>query len=689
MSTQTIDKYDAHKQATTRRIREISRAGRDISPLPRVKSSARKKKSKKSFLSFCDSYFPDVFTLKWSKDHLKVIAKAEKAILDGGLFALAMPRGSGKTTIAETAALWAMIYGHHEFICLVGSSEASALEMLDSVKAELENNELLLEDFPEVVYPIHCLEGIAHRAKGQLLNSRRTQIHWTATEIVLPSIPKSPASGIIVKTTGITGRIRGMKFKRPDGRSSRPSLVIIDDPQTDESARSPSQCQTRESILAGAVLGLAGPGKKIAGLMPCTVIRPDDMADRILDPETHPQWQGERTKLIYEWPVNESLWQEYADIRDDHFREGGDGSRATEFYKTNRDGMDKGAIIAWPERFNEDELSAIQHAWNLRLRDESAFFSEYQNEPLPAEDEGASLMLDSDEFLKRQNGMARREVPAETTHLTAMIDVQKKALYYSICAWSDNFTGCVIDFGTWPDQKRDYFTLTDVRTTIQRKFPGVGLEGTIHGSLEKLVDKLMGGKYHRDDGVEMPIQMCLIDANWGASTDTVYQFVRGSIHKANLMPSHGKYYGASSIPMNEYRKKRGDRIGHNWRCPNVRGRRVVRYVLFDANYWKTFLSARFNTQKGDHGALTVFNGPENRMRLLSDHLQSEFSVRTEGRGRTCDEWKIKPQHFDNHWLDCLVGCCVGASMLGCQLKQTSADFDKKTRAVRKNRVSYL
>ena len=73
-----------------------------------------------------------------------------------------------------------------------------------------------------------------------------------------------------------------MKYKRADGQTVRPSLVVLDDPQTDESARSLSQCATRESILAGAILGLAGPGKKISGIMPCTVIRPGDMADNIL-----------------------------------------------------------------------------------------------------------------------------------------------------------------------------------------------------------------------------------------------------------------------------------------------------------------------------------------------------------------------------------------------------------------------
>ena len=93
-----------------------------------------------------------------------------------------------------------------------------------------------------------------------------------------------------------------MKYKRSDGHAVRPSLVVLDDPQTDESARSLSQCANRESILAGAVLGLAGPGKKISGIMPCTVIRPADMADNILDRDKHPEWNGERTKMVYAFP---------------------------------------------------------------------------------------------------------------------------------------------------------------------------------------------------------------------------------------------------------------------------------------------------------------------------------------------------------------------------------------------------
>jgi hypothetical protein len=41
------------------------------------------------------------------------------------------------------------------------------------------------------------------------------------------------------------------------------------------------------------------------------------------------------------------------------------------------------AAVAWPERFNHDEFSAVQHAMNLKLQDERTFWVEYQNEPLP------------------------------------------------------------------------------------------------------------------------------------------------------------------------------------------------------------------------------------------------------------------------------------------------------------------
>ena len=56
--------------------------------------------------------------------------------------------------------------------------------------------------------------------------------------------------------------------------------------------------------------------------------------------------------------------------------------------------------------------------------------------------------------------------------------------------------------------------------------------------------------------------------------------------------------------------------------------------------------------------------------LLAEHLTAEYRVKTEGRGRKVEEWKMRPEGRDNHWWDGLVGCAVGASMCGCILAGT-------------------
>jgi len=660
------DPYEKLKDRARARNVALAIAGRDIGDLPEVVSHERKERAASDFRFFCDSYFPLTFHLPWSPDHLKVIAKIEQAVLRGGLFAMAMPRGSGKTTICECACIWAVLYGHRDFVCLIGSDEGHAMDMLESIKMELDGNDLLLEDFPEVVYPIQALDGIANRCNGQLHKGERTHIGWTAREIVLPTMPGSAGSGAIIKVAGITGRIRGMKYKRADGHTVRPSLVVLDDPQTDESARSLSQCATREGILAGAILGLAGPGKKISGIMPCTVIRPSDMADNILSRDKHPEWNGERTKMVYSFPTEEKLWQRYGELHGESLRTHGDIRLATEFYASERATMDAGAFIAWPERYNHDELSAIQHAMNLKLQDEAAFFAEYQNEPLPDETAEADE-LTADQIAGKLNRLERSVVPIGCNHLTMFIDVQANLLFFVVAAWEDDFTGYVIDYGTFPDQQRPYFTLRDARHTLAAVTKASGLEGSIYAGLERLTGECLTREWRRDDGAVLRIERCLIDANWGSSTDVIYQFCRQSVHSGIVLPSHGRFVGASSQPFSEYKRRPGDRVGHNWRMPNVAGKRAVRHVVYDTNFWKSFVHARLAVSIGDRGCLSLFGKSSDQHRLFAEHLSAEYRVKTEGRGRTVDEWKTRPERGDNHWFDCLVGCAAAASIQGAVL----------------------
>jgi len=85
---------------------------------------------------------------------------------------------------------------------------------------------------------------------------------------------------------------------------------------------------------------------------------------------------------------------------------------------------------------------------------------------------------------------------------------------------------------------------------------------------------------------------------------------------------------------------------------------------------------------GDRGCLSLFGDKPDLRRLFAEHVTAEYRVKTEGRGRTVDEWKMRPERSDNHWLDCLVGCAVAASMQGVVLPGTDVKPAVKRRRLK-------
>ena len=657
--------YDEIKEAARKRAAEASATGRDIGKIPEVKDPARREKCRKNLRLFLETYFPQTFIKTWSRDHIDIIREIERGIIRGGLQAESAPRGTGKTSILERSGIFATFYGYRFFMVIVGASDAAAADILSEIKTEIEFNDLLAEDFPEICYPIRALNGINNRAAGQLCCGERTLISWS-NEIVLPTIRGSKASGAIIKTVGITGRIRGMKAIKADGTNIRPDFVLIDDPQTRESAESVEQCKKRMRTISGDILGLSGPGVKISAFMTCTVIRPGDVADQVLDPEQNPAWKGRRRKLMIKFPTNTELWNRYREIWRESLRINEDISDATEFYREHREEMDAGAEVSWPERYEPDEISGIQYAMNIYIRDKETFYAEYQNEPMP-DDTGDADRITCRQIWDRMNNRPRGEVPIKADLTTLFIDVQKNLLYWMVCAWAEDFTGWIIDYGAFPDQRRRNFSLKNANPTYSSRYPGSGLEGAIYAALKDLCGDLLSRPWRREDGAELHIERAYIDSGWGRSTDAVFQFCRESQFAAILLPSKGQGITAAQRPFSEYRRNQGDKIGFNWMIPNVRKKRTIRYVLYDTNFWKSFYRERLLTAQGDPGSLTVYGNDEEHHRNLAEQLSSEISEPTTGRGRRVDVWKALPGR-DNHWLDCLVGNYVAANEKGgCML----------------------
>lgn len=643
-------------------------AGRDIGDLPPVFDPVRKGECAKSFKLYCETYHSHLYHLAWSDNHLRAIEIIERSVLKGGLFAFAMPRGTGKTSLCETAVQWATSYGYRSFVMIIGADQHAADQLLLSILMGFEVNETLAEDFPEICFPVQKIEGIGNRCRGQLHKGERTHIGITQHEIVLPTIEGSAASGAVIRSRGITGRIRGAKYLRSDGEAARPDIVVVDDPQTDESAASQTQVKTRMKVLSSAILGLSGPGQKIAGFMPCTVIEPRDLADQILDRSQHPAWHGLRTKMIDRLPSDEGLWEEYERILKSSLENELGMQPANDFYIEHQERMDLDCQSSWPERFEEDEVSAIQHAMNILFLRPDAFWSEYQNDP-KGEAEDEAQLCDKD---FKGSITPRGSVDPTIDLLTAFIDVQQECLFWMVCGWNESAGGSIVDWGTYPEQPQRYFQKAKLGSKLSSRFREENLEERLYRALGAVCDGLVPHRFSRSgEGDDVFIKRVLIDANWHLSTDVVYQFCKECEYPDRVQPSHGRYVGAGGKQLNDRSRKRGDKMGNEWIIPGALNGRPVRAVRFDTNYWKSFVRNRLKSPMGNRTSLLINGGDPPR--LLKDHLLSEFFVETEGRGRKVDEWRQRPSGIDNDWFDCVVGCALAASMEGIKLSKMAQE----------------
>ncbi|MGC4004678.1 MAG: phage terminase large subunit family protein [Pirellulales bacterium] len=624
------DAYEVKKERERKRNAEKSKTGRDIGL---EVEEARKRINWKrrtpamdKLLAFLKTYCADDFSKEPSTMHLEVIETLESCVREGGWFALAMPRGSGKTTLTVGAALWAILTGRTPFVVVLAATGPKARALMERIKRILETNALLAEDFPEVCLPIRALERVVNRCKGQRYLEKPTFIEYGKDQIVLPTVPNSPSSGAVILCGGLLGSaVRGPLYKHPDGRNLRPTLAICDDPQTGRSAKSKTQTDERVQHLKHDVTGMAGPGSKMAIIVPCTVIREGDMADQLLDRELNPDYQGRKYQLLKGLPKNVDLWKEYFEIYRRCKADGKPIAEATKFYKKHRKAMDEGCDATWSERYNDDEISAIQHAVTIWLRDPEYFAAEMQNAPLKDEAaEPQEWYLPAIAIAARVNRIARCVVPNWAKHVVSFVDVQKRLLYWLVAAVGDGFTMSVVDYGTWPDQKSRYFTNRNAPRPLKAA-KGQGFEDALLAAIESLTRELFEREWKNKAGHKSRIERMLIDS--GYETDLVHRAYRNSPYRTMLFPSRG--YGVKAgTRYNQFHAtpKPYEQVWPNIRL-NPQPSHESRLITFDSNYWKTFLHQRIATAavdgRDDNGSCTLYGSDAREHRLLSEHLTSE------------------------------------------------------------------
>jgi hypothetical protein len=346
---------------------------------------------------------------------------------------------------------------------------------------------------------------------------------------------------------------------------------------------------------------------------------------------------------------------------------------ATALYMARRGEADDGCEVSWNERYTRPhEVSAIQHAYDVLIDDgPEVFASEYQNEPL--DERAASMRRTAAWVASKTNNLSRGVVPKEAEHVTAYIDVHMRLLYYVAVAWKGDFTGSVIDYGTYPRQPISYYAQQTAPVPMESQLPDSNEDAWIKHGIKTLTDAILSMRLRREDSAEVRIGMTLIDARWGEKSELVKEFVRRHADSGTrLMAAMGMGIGPAQKTFAEYNPEPGTRTGLAWRiAPPKQG--CDRWVSIDTNWWKSLVAGRLALPSGTAGGIDLFGVDPREHALFADHCVSEAPVETTAKGRTRDVWEWLLPHSDNHYWDCLVGCAVGASMLGCRI----AEFQDK------------
>ena len=679
----------AHRRLINReKVARHRAALREIGEIPAVADPAKRALCDRSLKAFLEHCFPDIFHLEFSAAHLDLIAAIERAATHGGYEAFACERGFGKTQLSIGAAVWGCLTGRVRYALIIGANADMATAQREGIKRRLETSPPLFDLYPEICYPMRTLAGSQKNSatyRGELLRIR------SRPDLVLPRIPGAPGSEAVISCTGIdSGSIRGRYYDRADGTTVRPELVMLDDPQDDNTAKQPKEVESRSKKIRQAVAGTRGPGEKLAILMPCTVIAKRDLAYEFTDRDQRPEWSGRRVPAMPRMPddlqLDHPLWHHYDELRREDLAGGDkDRKRATQYYLDNREAMSRGAEITWPSRVEKGCADALQGLMDKYLSDRMSFLAEQQQDPQGEDD--LSIYLDYAGILSRYNKIRRGQIPSQASILLTGIDVQEHLLYWTQIAWSDQLTGWIVERETFPRQPvADFHHLRPPRTIHQwarTKFPlqQMSWEEEHSAAIVELLEQLPQPK-----GLTMgPI---MIDNRWHKAQDVVHRLASDSRFSGRLIPSGGLFISGNEIPISSRKMQPGSkRIDKAVEWYTKREGSNRRMLLFDANFYRSQLQKGLAADPGLPGSIT-YNGtaPDT---ILANHLAAKVVKKSAETKREVEVWQNKPGIDQDHWLDCCVLCRVGAELAGFRATGERKTHTKKRKLTQADLLAKL
>ena len=207
----------------------------------------------------------------------------------------AAPRGSGKSTMFYLILpMWAAAHGYVKFAAAFADSATQAVGHLTTFKMELDSNELLRADYPELCTPYI-------RERGSSVADRQNQY-----------IAKN---GFVFVARGIDSSTLGLKVGE-----KRPDLLIFDDVEPEEASYSTALADKRLKTILEGVLPMSitarvvfvGTVTMYGSITHQLVRHAEDPQDWITDgnwrvhhykPIVHDEYGNERSQWPQKWPL--------------------------------------------------------------------------------------------------------------------------------------------------------------------------------------------------------------------------------------------------------------------------------------------------------------------------------------------------------------------------------------------------
>lgn len=632
-------------------------AARDLT-IPDCANPDRRAACEADPVLFLSTYFPEKFSRPFTPTHLEIIAEVEYRVRRGGRKAIAAERGCGKTTILCCMAIRGLLIGALRYIVFFQANGTLAKHRLNDVTSSLERNDLLAEDYPEVCVPIRGLAGSHQRAGSQTAGGERTHIAWTDKQLTLPTVPGSRSSGAIIACLGIDSAVHGMVQG-----GVRPDFILLDDIETEDDARSPTQIEQNQEKIEKSIAGLAGPGRALSQFYLCTIWAKGCCGDLYTDRAVKPAWTGARYALLQTPPHNEELWTQYIELRQkDQFAGDPDGRTAHRFYGDHRGEMDDGAVVSDPLRFEDiplpdgsrKQISTLQWCYDyIADNGRESFASQCQNQPAEGLSEG--LDLTESRVQTQLDGRARGFAPIETEHLVAGVDLHGRHLDWGVWAMKAGTLRCV-DYGVEPVASPMSGSLTSQENVR-------AVANAITAALCELRDRWMDGwpVLQADAKAEpaiMPLSCCLIDT--GYMDEAVWAFLAATPGRV-FRAVKGCGTGRGQQRYRQPKRNQVRLVGAHWFANRIGPGRML-YVI-DADFWKLYAHSGFQIPQTRPASLALFgeNPVEHRdwaRQFLGEQWTEEYHA---GSGYVKAWKRIRP---DNHSLDVTAYACAAASILG-------------------------